>query len=526
MKTILIIPVLLLFFALSAAAGTFTVNNILDPGNGTCDAIACTLREAITAANANPGADLINFNIPGAGVKTIAPTSALPIITEAVTIDGYTQPGAAENTLALGDDAVLLIELNGTSAGALTIGLNLTADGCLIRGLVINRFGNSGINLNSGGNVIEGNFVGTDAAGTADLGNSFRGVSITTGNGNLVGGLLPASRNLVSGNGSSGVVIFCCAASDNKVQGNYIGTDRTGTVALPNDASGITISNTALRSLIGGTDTGAGNLISGNAQHGIDMVGAGSQNVVQGNLIGTDITGTLDLGNNNNGVAINNTSGNTIGGVSVGARNIISGNNSSGVSLQGGAAANTVQGNYIGTDLSGSMDLGNSQSAVAIVDASANVIGGLVPGAGNLLSGNAFGVQISAVTAATGNTIQGNLIGTDATGAGPLGNALGILLFVNSTDTTIGGPGSARNIIAFNEDGGVAVNPASAGNTIFGNSIFANGNLGINLGGGIEDANGVTVNDFPDSDVGANDLQNYPGHQRDRRFRQGSDSGR
>ncbi len=126
MKTTLVTLVLTLILVANAAAETFTVNNTADPGNGTCDAFGCTLREAITAANDNPGADTIVFNIPGTGVKTISPTSAFPSLAEAVTIDGYTQPGASENTLAIGNDAVLLIELNGTNAGAFTTGLTST----------------------------------------------------------------------------------------------------------------------------------------------------------------------------------------------------------------------------------------------------------------------------------------------------------------------------------------------------------------------------------------------------------------
>jgi CSLREA domain-containing protein len=144
----------------------------VDPGDGTCDD-GCTLREAIDAANANPGAEIINFNIPGADVQTISPASSLPTIIEAVTIDGYTQPGATENALTVGNNAVLLIELDGTSAGAFSSGLNLTADDNVIRGLVINRF-SSAININSNGNLVEGNFVGTDTDGTGDLGNTFR----------------------------------------------------------------------------------------------------------------------------------------------------------------------------------------------------------------------------------------------------------------------------------------------------------------------------------------------------------------
>ena len=128
MKVTLATPFVLLSLAARAAAA-IVVDNIVDPGDGVCGSPGCTLREAITAANGNPGADIINFNIPGAGVHTITPTSPLPTIIEAVTIDGYTQPGASENTLAVGNDTVLLIELDGTNAGASPIGLNISSDG-------------------------------------------------------------------------------------------------------------------------------------------------------------------------------------------------------------------------------------------------------------------------------------------------------------------------------------------------------------------------------------------------------------
>ena len=189
---------LLLLLSQIASAAIFTVTNNVDPGDGSCEAAGCTLREAINAANANPGADIIRFNIPFSGVQMISPASSLPTITDAVTIDGYTQPGTSKNTLAVGNNAVLLIELDGTFAGSLAIGLNIAANNTVIRGLVINRF-STGININSDANIIEGNFVGTNAAGTADLGNRFGGVSITVGNNNLVGGDVPR-RNVISGN--------------------------------------------------------------------------------------------------------------------------------------------------------------------------------------------------------------------------------------------------------------------------------------------------------------------------------------
>jgi hypothetical protein len=577
MKASWISYVLTLGLGASAAASTFTVDNIFDPGNGICDSTGCTLHEAIEAANANPGADDIAFNIPGDGVHLIILTGDLPAITDPVIIDGYTQPGTSANTLATGDNAVLLIEIDGDG----NLGLEIAADDCTVRGLVINRCLAFGILIQDFPNpvsntVVEGNFIGTNAAGTAGLGNLSEGVFISHSSDNLIGGMTPAARNLISGNGKTGVLMEIggdvFVGTGNSVQGNYIGTDLTGTSRLANGEDGVQISDDMMDNHIGGATPGAGNLISGNARHGvyINSLGGGGNtvegnligtdakgalalpndgngvfiesendnliggteagagnlisgnggdgvlidapaagNTVQGNFIGTDLTGTVVLGNFASGVEISDASSNAIGGSLDGARNIISGN-SSGVLLAVGAAANLVQGNYIGTDVSGNVALGNSGSGILIIDSPNNLIGGVIPGAGNLISGNDFGVQIS-LAGATGNVLQGNLIGTDAAGTSALGNsASGILLFTDSTNTTVGGPAGAGNIIAFNESNAISVNPASSGNSIFGNSIFANEKLGINLGGGMEDANLVTANDFPDSDMGANNLQNYP----------------
>ena len=146
---------------------TFTVINTNDSGAG-------SLRQAMLDANANPGFDRIEFDIPGAGPHTIQPLSALPTITDPVIIDGYTQAGASPNTNGpgLGLNTVLKIELDGTSAGAGVSGLLITAGGSTVRGLVINRFGGNGIVLQmDGSNVIDGNFIGIDVTGTSARGN-------------------------------------------------------------------------------------------------------------------------------------------------------------------------------------------------------------------------------------------------------------------------------------------------------------------------------------------------------------------
>ena len=245
--------VLVFWFGTSASASTFTVTNTVDPGDGTCNTF-CTLREAISAANANPGADDIAFEIPGRGVHTITLIADLPLIIGPVTIDGYTQTGASANTLAVGNDAVLQIEVNGANAFG---GFLVAANDCTIRGLVINRCDGNGIFIAGlfgaivSNTLIEGNFIGTDPGGTIALGNGKSGVVISGGTNTLIGGITPAARNLISGNFDSGVEILV-DGNGNVVEGNYIGTDATGTLVLRNFVTGSYISG-ASSNTIGGT---------------------------------------------------------------------------------------------------------------------------------------------------------------------------------------------------------------------------------------------------------------------------------
>ena len=214
-----------------APVNPFTVTTTLDVVNSGDGVLS--LREAIIGANGAPGPDKITFNIPGGGVKTIAPTTALPEITSPVVIDGFTQPGSSANTNGpgLADNSVHLIAINGTSAGAGVYGLLIGAGGSTVRGLAIGGFGGGGILLQTlGGNVIEGNFIGTNAAGAAALGNGVSGVSILGTATNRIGGTLPAARNVISGNNGHGVEIEGAGASGNLVQGNFIGTDRKSVV--------------------------------------------------------------------------------------------------------------------------------------------------------------------------------------------------------------------------------------------------------------------------------------------------------
>ena len=394
-----------------AYAATFTVTNTADSGAG-------SLRQAILDVNALAGTDLIAFDITGAGPHTIQPSSALPTITDPVIIDGYTQLGASPNTnpLSLGSNAVLQIELDGSGAGAVAAGLTITAGNSTVRGLVINRFGGPGILMfTNGSNVIEGNFIGTDVTGTADLGNLGSGVEIFDASNNIVGGPTPEARNVVAGNEDDGIAIRGPNATGNLVEGNYVGTDLTGTTALSN-----------------GTRAGLENL-------GVRVGAFGA-------------------------------SGNTVRG------NLISGNVDGGLSIDNGAFDNTVVDNLIGTDPSGTVGLGNGQKGLIIQsDAHDNLV------RGNLISGNVgTGVLIVGSPGTVNNRVEGNFIGTDVTGTTALGNT-DDGVFISLANNTVGGTtAGAGNVIAFNVGAGVAVSSGN-GNDILSNFIFSNGGLGIDL---------------------------------------------
>lgn len=447
----------LFLFTVAAQASIFTVSNTNDSGFG-------SLRKAIDDANSNPGADVIHFSIGGGGVHTIVPLTSLPPLNDTVDLDGYSQPGTKANTLALGDDAVLLIEINGAAISANTpVILFVNAPNCTIRGLVINRSAEYGIYLASAGSgsTISGNFIGTDADGLFAQPNGREGIHFDNSSSNVIGGTVPAARNVISGNtypnqSGGGVFLRGLGSSKNKIQGNFIGTNRFGNGAINNHQAGVYMDTQASNNTIGGTTAGARNIISGNATVGVGTYGAGG-NLIEGNFIGTDATGTFSV-------------------------------------------ANPV--------------------GVAIAsDGFFNQIGDAVPGAGNLISGNTFyGIDINGNQGQNPYVTQvlGNFIGTNAAGTGPLGNGReGVRIQSGAFNNIIGtsAPGGA-NVIAFNgtdpSQGGSGVHvvsDAGNGNLISGNSIYSNKTLGIDLDG---QTSGVTPNDALDGDDGPNDLQNFP----------------
>lgn len=316
----------------------FTVTNTNDSGAG-------SLRQAISDANALPGLDTITFNIAGAGVHTINVASALPTITDSIVIDGWSEPDFSSTP-------VIVLDGNNLSADGLR--LSATADGSTIRGLVIRDFNGDGIEISAGSdnNTIVGNYLGslTDTgldAGASEA-NSLNGLKVLGAN-NTIGGTTAGAGNVLSGNNDCGITITGAAATGNVVQGNLIGTNATGTAVIANSVDGILIDVNATNNTIGGTTAAARNIISGNVDDGIELDNGAAGNIVRGNFIGTDITGTVDFGNQSDGVLVNaSTFNNQIGGTAAGAGNTIAFNAAIGVDqISSSAAGNSVLGNSI-----------------------------------------------------------------------------------------------------------------------------------------------------------------------------------
>ncbi|MGY8871988.1 MAG: LamG-like jellyroll fold domain-containing protein, partial [Pseudomonadales bacterium] len=525
---------------------------------------AISLREAIIAANNTSGTDTINFNIAGTGTHTISLTSALPAITEAVIINGTTETDFSGTPL---------IAIDGSSAGVVNgLWLQAGSDGSTIRGLQILNAGNDGITIDSSNNLIAGNYIGTD--GIADLGSTYDGIRIS-GSNNIIGGTTASDRNVIAGNNDDGIQLQSTAtgtiiagnyigvnasglasigngsagielsgttqtttiggtvansgniiggnqngivsygSDNNTISGNYIGIGSDGLTDVGNSIDGIRLESGSTNNVIGGTTTNERNIISGNNDNGIFITGSGTtNNTVQGNFIGTDITGTISVGNTAAGIEISsNADANIIGGTTVAARNIISGN-SDGIYIQN-ADGTIIKGNYIGTDVTGLLDLGNSDRGIQIESGADNtIIGGTTSAARNVISGNnSDGIIISdgasPGTGTTGTVIQGNYIGVGSDSTTAIGNGTNGIRITTESNHTIGGTeAGAGNIIAFNAGDGILLSDnAATDNTILGNSIHSNTQQGIDLGN-----DGVTANDLVDGDgdTGANSLQNFP----------------
>ena len=467
----------------------FTVTNANDGGTG-------SLRQAILSSNAaiGPATNSIDFKIGNAGAYAILLKSALPPIAQPVVIDGTSEPGTG---------TAPRIELVGTNPGALAVGLDLTASNSTIKGLSIVDFTSDGVQINSAsGDLIADNYIGLTAAGQ-QASNDGNGVIIQGGSSNnTVGGTAAVAGNVISGNDGNGVEITD-SSTRNLIQRNFIGTNAAGTVAMRNELNGVLITGTLSDNSSTSSNTnpsdnntvGGGNLISGNFQNGVAINDGSSGNLVGGNFIGTNIAGYGAVHNAYDGVLIAGTSSdnNTVGG-----GNLISGNWRDGVEISSGASDNLVDGDLIGTNLLNNgytSGLGNEWSG-AVIDgptSTGNTIGGTAKGGGDVISGNwGFGVE---VYGSPSNLVEGDWIGTNSSNAYAPNGLSGVMITGGSSTVgnTIGGTvAGSGNVISDNYQYGVVIVGGSSaslvegnliGTGVGGNGALPNGWSGVGIGG-------------------------------------------
>lgn len=332
-------------------------------------------------------------------------------------------------------------------------------------------------------NVVQGNYIGLKADGSAALANNGDGVQISEGApSNTIGGTVAGAGNVISGNSANGIDVNDAGSTNNLVQGNIIGLSPDGTAKIQNGGAGVQITNGAQSNTIGGTIAAARNLISGNQAQGVVLTGSGtSQNFIQGNYIGVDVTGTSALvGNGAPGISIfTGAQLNTIGGSTASARNVISGNANQGITIDGsGANQNLIQGNFIGLNANGDAAVPNGFPGISIANgAQANTIGGTVSGMGNVISGNGSQGLTLDGPMTSGNLIQGNYFGLDAAGITKIANgSTGVQLSNGTHDNVIGGTtAGARNFISGSTFYGVAIGQSGTNaNLVQGNTIGRN----------------------------------------------------
>jgi len=524
--------------AFSAAfADAVAVNTLSDVADGDTSSISVllanpgadgeiSLREALTAANAQGSSETISFGVSG----TIEVLSELPHLTGGgtsiygggnITLDGGDVLEAPALTITSADNFVSGLIIGGFRAAAVLVtgagAIGNTIQECVIGsttqhpvsavnfagidiadGAVDTFIGQAGAGNIIGGNtgvgvyisggttrgtVLHGNIIGLDEAGAAAP-NGASGVVITDGSdNNTVGGNGEGEGNTISSSGFFGVYISGIGTTGNKVLGNRIGTDAAGSASRPNSSGGVTIENGAVNNDVGQDVTGAGNLISGNLGSGVAIAGAGTtNNRVRGNVIGLDVSGATPLPNALHGISVQDAAGNSLGGATALARNVISGHeNGAGIALSGtGTTGNTIYGNYIGCDVTGAVALENVTGVSVSAGAGTNTIGGPLAGQANVISGNQLaGVRFE--NAGAGNTVKANRIGVGADGVQALSNNIAGIE-VSSEDAAedlgliVGGETAAEfNTIAHHSVVGGVVVAGDFGVDIRGNSIFSNG---------------------------------------------------
>lgn len=417
-----------------------------------------------------------------------------------LTISGFAGYGILiEGTNAIGNAVVgCFLGTDPTGAFAVTNGISPIAIGGGARSNFIGSPVASGRNIISGSasqgvvirnagtknNFVRGNYIGLNAAGNAPLPNSYSGIIIYDGaQSNVIGGTLIGARNVISGNGFQGIVIVDTNSSGNRVEGNLIGVNPTGDAAIANGSDGIGIYDDAQNTMIGGTDSGARNVISGNGGFGILVLGEFTTNVViQGNFIGSDLNGTTAISNAWDGIAVFDGAA-LIGGTTPGAGNLISGNGAEGISIAGtNFNYSVVQGNLIGVDVSGANALSNAFGGINI-NGKSNLIGGTLPAMRNIISGNG-GSGVSFIgLGTTDNRVEGNFLGLNLSGTGAIPNLYsGVFIGFGAQSNIVGGGVGTRNFISGNRVCGIAIGDTNtSGNLIQGNTI------------GLNSANGAAV---------------------------------
>ena len=485
---------------------TITINSLISANHivtNTADNGAGSLRYALQMCLTAQGPHNISFNIPvtdagydsSCGVWVISPSTDLPLIMkEGVSIDGTSQTQFAGDTNPNGPEIVI------DGGGNRDYGLRfMNAGNAVVRGINIRRFTKGVQFYNSPNCCVAGCYIGTDQSGTSVMPNDIGLEFISGSDDAVIGGTDLSERNIVSGNLHIGIRLLDVKRC--KVAGNLIGTDRTGTCALPN-YDGMSLEGAVQQCVIGGTETGERNIISGNTDYGLPLFGVGAtQNVIIGNYIGTDATGTAAIGNTYGVLFDDGSFGNRVGGESEAERNVISGNVGYGVFFyNNGTNSNVLINNYIGTDKTGILAVPNAAGIIIDGISYGNVIDR------NIISGNLqSGIGIN-ITGSDENVITRNKIGVNAVGT-PLPNGIdGIRISQGPRKTRIGGTPDEANVIAYNGGCGVYLTNANCTETrISCNSFYGNGGLAIDL---FEP--GVNHNDAGDSDDGANGKLNFP----------------
>jgi parallel beta-helix repeat protein len=451
-------------------------NAPLDPAVGPAETSSgtITLLSAIEQVNLD-GSGFIGFQ----GPMTIKPNAAYPAIT------------AANVSIAASTPGTVMIDGTGNWAGLIVQGGHDT-----LQNLVIDGSSGDGIDIESSDNALLGNRIGTNAAGTAAVGNTYWGVIVYEGSNNTIGGTSAGAPNLISGNGGGGIGVRGIHSTGDVIEGNLVGVDLSGADALGNGYSGIYVGDWGVSGDAASYTTIIDNVVSDNGNWGVWLTGPGTTHiVVQDNRIGTNAAGTVAISNSYDGVYVDNVTDSTIGGTTPASGNLISGNSDQGgyssgiVLVDPDTSGNLVQGNLIGTSANGNQAIGNSYAAVSIENgANANTVGGTTIGAQNVLSGSIWGAVIFGA-GTSGNLIEGNFVGTNQSGSAALPNEVGIGIY--TAGNTIGGntPG-AGNLISGNTYQGISLNANATliqgndiGTTESANAAIPNGSDGLDVTG-------------------------------------------